>query len=121
MNATIIHKTIVSESVLDNLANALPGIIADALELPGGKMAIVKPEQLALHFTQASKRDVGSDIKIMIFARNLLMRSAGEKEPAKDILDSVVALSSKPGEEHSIDVRVYLAAINKSEHLPCKQ
>ena len=116
MNATIIHKSTVKNSILDNLAMALPGIISDALELPGGKLAIVKPEQVALEFSQASPRDTGSDIKIMVFARNLIMRSSNEKELAKEILEKVVLLTTKPDEEYSIDVRLYLVEIGAAEH-----
>lgn len=118
MNATIIHKTHVKESVLDNMAMALPGIIADALELPGGKLAIVKPEQVSLEFSQASARDVGPDIKIMVFAKNLTPRSTQEKELAKEILDKVVMLTTKPGEDYSIDIRLYLMVVGAAEHVP---
>jgi hypothetical protein len=116
MNATIIHKANVKDAVLDNLAMALPGIISDALELPGGKLAIVKPEHVALEFSQASPRDTGSDIKIMVFARNLIMRSSNETELAKEILEKVVLLTTKPAEEYSIDVRLYLMEIGVAEH-----
>jgi hypothetical protein len=116
MNATIIHKTNVKNAVLDNLAMALPNIISDALELPGGKLAILKPDQVALEFSQASPRDTGSDIKIMVFARSLILRSSNEKELAKEILEKVVLLTTKPGEEYSIDVRLYLMEIGAAEH-----
>jgi hypothetical protein len=118
MNATIIHKAQVKDAVMDNLAMALPGIIADALELPGGKLAIVKPEQVSLEFSQASSRDVGSDIKIMVFARNLPPRLRREKDLAKEILEKVVMLASKPGDEHSIDIRIYLMEVGVAEHVP---
>lgn len=120
MNATIVHKAHVKSSVLDNLAMALPGIIADALELPGGKLAIVKPEQVSLEFIQASPRDVGSDIKIMVFAKNLAPRSTQEKDLAREILEKVVLLTTKPGEEYSIDTRLYLMIVGVAEHLPGK-
>ena len=121
MNATIVYKTNVKDSILDNLAKALQGIIADALEVPGGKMAIVKPEQVSLEFSQASPRDVGSDIKIMIFARSLFPRSSREKELAAEILEKVVSISVKPDEEHSIDIRLYLLEIGAEEHIPGHQ
>ena len=121
MNATIVYKTNVKDSILDNLAKALPGIIADALEVPGGKMAIVKPEQVSLEFSQASPRDVGSDIKIMIFARSLFPRSSREKELAAEILEKVVSISVKHDEEHSIDIRLYLLEIGAEEHIPGHQ
>jgi hypothetical protein len=116
MNATIIHKSNVKNAVLDNLALALPGIIADALEVPGGNIAIVKPEQVSLEFSQASPRDVGSDIKIMVFARSLIPRSSNEKDLAKEILEKVVLLTTKPGEEYSVDIRLYLMEIGVAEH-----
>ena len=117
MNATIIHKTNVKNAVLDNLAMALPDIISDALELPGGKLAILKPEQVALEFSQASPRDTGSDIKIMVFARNLAQRSSKKKDLAKEILEKVVSLTPKSGEQYSVDIRLYLMEIGAAEHL----
>ncbi len=116
MNAMIIHKTNVKNEVLDNLAMALPDIISDSLELPGGKLAILKPEQVALEFSQASPRDTGSDIKIMVFARSLILRSSNEKELANEILKKVVLLATKSGEEYSIDVRLYLMEIGAADH-----
>jgi hypothetical protein len=118
MNSTIIHRVHVSGSVLDNLAKALPGIISDALEVAGGNLAILKPNQVSLEFSQASPRDVGSDIKIIIFARNLTPRSSKEKDLAKEILEKVVFLACKPGEEYSIDIRLYLMEVGVAEHLP---
>ncbi len=117
MNATIIHKENVTDSLLDNLAKSLPGILADTLEAPGGRAAIVKPEQISLEFSKASPRDVGSDIKIMIFARELPSRASREKEMAKKILESVVSLPTKPGETHTIDVRLYLMVVGVAEYI----
>lgn len=116
MNATIIHKTNVSSEVLDNLANKLPSILANALEVPGGKLAILKPEQVSLEFSQASPRDVGSDIKIMVFARSIVPRSSKEKDLAREILEKVISLSTASGEEHSVDIRLYLMEIGAAEH-----
>ena len=118
MNTVIVHKTDVKGSVLDNLAKALPGIIADALELPDGKLAIVNPKQVSLEFFQASPRDVGSDIKIMIFARSFSLRTAKKNDLAKEILEKIVLLLNKPGEEHSIDIRLYFMDIGLAEHSP---
>lgn len=116
MNATIIHKTNVTDTVLDNLAKALPGILADTLEAPGGRAAIVKPEQISLEFSQASPRDVGSDIKIIIFARELPSRASREKEMALKILESIASLpsiiSSTP---LTMDVRLYLMVVGAAE------
>lgn len=118
MNSTVVHKINVKSSVLDELAKELPDIISNALELPGGRAAILKPEQVALEFTEASARDTGSDIKIMIFGRNLILRSSNKKELAKEILEKVVLLSTNPGDEYSIDVRLYLIDIGAAEHSP---
>ena len=116
MNATIIHKTIVNSAVLDVLAKGLPGIIADALEVAGGKMAILKPEQVSLEFSQASPRDVGSDIKIMVFARSIVPRSSKEKDLAKGILEKVIALTTTSGEDYSVDIRLYLMEVGAAEY-----
>jgi len=116
MNAMIVHKINVKSSVMDALAKELPDIISDALELPGGKLAILKPEQVALEFSEASPRDTGSDIKIMLFARNLILRSSNDKELANKILENVVLLTTKLGDEYSIDVRLYLVEIGAAEH-----
>jgi len=118
MNATIVHKTNVKSGVLDELAKKLPGIIADELEVAGGKVAILKPEQISLEFSQASPRDVGSDIKIMVFARSIVPRSSKEKDLAKEILEKVISLATKPGEEYSVDIRLYLMEIGAAEHSP---
>ncbi len=115
MNTTIIHKANVSDIILDNLAQALPGILADTLEAPGGRAAIVKPDQISLVFSQASPRDIGSDIKILTFAKDLPSRASREKEMAKKILESIVSLPSKPGETHTIDVRLYLMVVGVAE------
>lgn len=116
MNATIVHKTNVTSGVLDDLARELPGILADELEVPGGNMAILKPAQVSLEFSQASLRDVGSDIKIMVFAKGIFPRLSNEKELAKKILEKVVLLITKPGGEYSVDIRLYFMEIGVAEH-----
>jgi hypothetical protein len=115
MNTTITHRANVSDAVLDDLAKALPGILADTLEAPGGRAAIVKPDQISLVFSQASARDIGSDIKIMIFAKELPSRASREKEMANKILDAIMQLPSKPGDAHKIDVRLYLLIVGVAE------
>ena len=115
MNVTIVHQKNVSETLLDDMAKALPGILADTLEVAGGRAAIVKPEQVSLEFIQASHRDSGSDIKLMIFAKELPSRAAREKEMAKKIIDSIVSLPTKPGDNYTIDVRLYLMVIGAAE------
>ena len=116
MNATIIHKINVKDGVLDVLAKGVPGILAHALEVAGGKLAILKPGQVSLVFSQASHRDVGSDIKIMVFARSIAPRSSKEKNLAQEILEKVTSLITTSGEEYSVDIRLYLMEIGAAEH-----
>ena len=116
MNVSIVSKSIVKSNVLDELAKGMPIIISGVLEMPGGKLAILKPEQISLAFSQASSRDVGSDIRIMAFARSNDPRSSTETELAKTILEKVVTLITKSGEEYSVDVRLYLIEIGAAEH-----
>ncbi|MDD2899154.1 MAG: hypothetical protein PHI31_10625 [Desulfuromonadaceae bacterium] len=118
MNALIINKATVKDSVLDGLAQELPVIIANVMEVPGGNVALVKPENVSLEFSQASPRDVGSDIRISIFARKNAPRSSTEKELAKEILDGVLALVSTFKEKYSVDIRLYLMDIAAAEHTP---
>ena len=116
MNATIINKLNVKSSVLDSLAKELPTIIAEVLQVPGGNLALLKPEQVSLEFSQASTRDVGSDIRIMVFARSNDPRTLTENDRAKAILDKVIALIAGSGEECSVDIRLYLMEIGAAEH-----
>ncbi len=116
MNATIVHKTNVKDDVLDALAKGLPGILADTLEVAGGKVAILKPGQVSLEFSQASPRDIGSDIKIMVFARSLFPRTSKEKDLAIEILEKVVSLTTTPDIDHSVDIRLYLMDVGVAEH-----
>ena len=116
MNATIIYKPDVKNSVLDGLAKELPVIIAETMEVPGGNLARVKPVQISLEFSQANPRDVGSDIRIMVFARSNDPRTSTENDRAKAILDRVIALITKSGEECSVDIRLYLMEIGAAEH-----
>jgi hypothetical protein len=116
MNATIIHKPNVKSSVLDKLARELPVIIADVMQVPGGNLAIVRPEQVSLEFTQASPRDIGSDIKIILFARSNKLRTSTENDRAKAILEKVVALIARLNEECSVDIRLYLMEVGAAEH-----
>ena len=116
MNALIINKPNVKGSVLDGLSKELPVIIAEVMDVPGGNLAIVKPKQVSLEFSQASFRDVGSEIRIMIFARSNTPRTSTEDVRAKTILEKVVASITKCGEECSVDVRLYLMEIGAAEH-----
>ena len=116
MNAKIIHKPNVKSSVLDELAKELPTIIAEVLQVPGGNMALLKPNQVSLEFTQASLRDVGSDIRIMVFARSNEPRTSTENDRTKAILEKVVALIATSGEGCSVDIRLYLMEVGAAEH-----
>ena len=116
MNTSIIYKPLVSNEVLDALANELPAIIAAALEIPGGRLAILKPEQVSLEFSQASPRDVGSDIRIMVFARSNDPRASTENNLAKSILEKVITLVEKSGGKHSVNIRLYLMEIGVAEY-----
>lgn len=116
MNAAIISKVKVKDSVLDDLARELPAIIAADLEVPGGRLARVRPEEVSLEFSRASLRDVGADIRIMVFARRNEPRVLTENERAKAIMEKVIALTAMSGEEYSVDVRLYLVEIGVAVH-----
>jgi len=118
MNASIIYKTNVKSNVLDELARELPVIIAEVMTVPGGNVARLKPEQVSLVFSQASTRDVGSDIKIILFAKSNDFRTSTGHDRANEILEKVVALNSRSGQECSVDVRLYFMEIAAAEHSP---
>jgi hypothetical protein len=116
MNASIISKANVKNSTLDILALQLPVIIAEVLDVHGGNVARVKPEQISLEFSPASSRDIGSDIRIMVYARRNDPRIMTENERAKTILEKVIASLAPSAEQYSIDVRLYLMEIGAAEH-----
>ncbi len=116
MNVSIVYKTNVTSGLLDDMARELPAIFSEVLEVPGGKLAILKPEQVSLQFYQASPYDVGSDISVMVFARTNIPRASSEKNLAKEILKKVVALVTESGEKHSVNIRLYLMEIGVAEH-----
>lgn len=118
MNVAIVHKANVNDEVLDALAKELPSIISALLQIRGGNMAILKPEQISLQFSQASARDIGADIRIMVLARSLGPRTAAENKLASAILEKVVALVLSIGADCSITVRLYLTEIGAAEHSP---
>jgi hypothetical protein len=115
MNVSVISKPIVSDRILDELARELPTIISDIISVPGGNLAMLRPEQVSLAFSLASTRDVGSEIRIMLFARQNDPRSSTENECAKSILEKINALFVKSGESYSVDVRLYLMEIGRAE------
>jgi hypothetical protein len=116
MNASIISKVNVKNSALDILAVQLPVIIAGVLDVHGGNVARVKPEQISLEFSPASPRDIGSDIRIMVYAKRNDPRIMTENERAKTILEKVIAALAPSAEHYSIDVRLYLMEIGAAEH-----
>jgi hypothetical protein len=118
MNVSVINKSNVKDGALDDLAKELPIIISKVLEVPGGRMAILKPEQVSLDFCQASVRDVGSDIRIKVLARCNEPRTEAEYDLVKEILEKVVAVIKKSGEEYSVDVRLYLMEIAAADYSP---
>jgi hypothetical protein len=118
MNVSIVYRSNVEGSVLDDLAKNMPDIFSEVLEVPGGKLAILKPEQVSLQFSEASTRDVGSDIRVMVFARTNIPRASTEKNLANMILKKVIALFTKSGKKYSVNVRLYLMEIGVAEYSP---
>lgn len=116
MNSEIICKSRVKEEVLDCLAAELPTVIANAMIVPGGHLAMVKPEQIALEFIQASSRDTGPDIRIKVFARKNTPRELTEHERAQSILTKTISLVNQTGNDYSMDVRIYLMDIGTAEY-----
>ena len=117
MNVEIIHKAKVTDGVLDILAGKLPSIISGLLEVPGGKLAILKPEQISLQFSLASARDIGSDIRINVLARSIGPRTSAENKLAAKVLDQIVALDAIK-EQCSVTIRLYLTEIGAAEFSP---
>ena len=115
MNAAIIHKECVKSSVLDELAKQLPAIIAEVMQVPGGHLAMLQPKQVSLEFTLASPRDIGSDLRIIIFARSNDPRTATENDRAEAILEKVISLIVNTDEKYSVDIRLYLMEIGTAE------
>lgn len=118
MNVTIIHKAEVKDEVLDALGSELPAIISSLLEVRGGKVAILKPEQISLQFSQASSRDVGPDLRVIVLARSIGPRTAAENKLAAAILERIVALNNRLGQDYAISIRLYLTEIGAAEHTP---
>jgi len=117
MNVSIVYRENVTDGVLDDLARQLPVIISDVLEVPGGNLAILKPDQVSLMFSRADSRDVGADIRIMMFARYNNVRVKTENTRTAAILERVKELIARQGADCSVNVRLYLMEIGASEHL----
>jgi len=118
MNVEIIYKENIEGAVLDGLAEKLPSIISGLLEVPGGKLAVLKPEQISLQFSVASPRDIGSDIRIIVLARSISPRTSVENKLASSVLEQVVALMGKLGAKCSVTIRLYLTEIGAAEYSP---
>lgn len=116
MNVSIIYKPSVRSEVLDQIAMELPAIISGVLEIAGGKLAIIKPEQIALAFSEASSRDVGQDIRIMVFARINDQRIRNKTSHAEEILEKLVDLMAGAGGAYSTNVRLYFTEIGMAQH-----
>jgi len=117
MNVTVITKSNVKSEALDIMAKELPAIISGLLEVPGGYMALLKPEQVSLEFSEASARDVGSDIRIKILASSNEPRLSSKHSLAREILEKIVTLFSNFADNYSIDIRLYLMEIGVAEHV----
>lgn len=115
MNARIIHKQNVGEGLLDRLAQELPAIIAEVMEVPGGRLALLSPEQVSLEFSPASARDVGMDLRIIVFARSNTPRTATENDRAQAIRNRVLTAIAGVGGECSVDIRLYLMEIGAAQ------
>lgn len=115
MNVKIVYMPTVASSVLDDVARELPDIISEVLEVAGGKLAILKRDQVALEFSQSSPRDTGSDIRIMVYARNINPRTSTECNQAKIILDKIISLVTRSGTKCSVNVRLYFMEIRAAE------
>jgi len=115
MNVQIIYKAGVMDAVLDSLADKLPSIISGLLEIPGGRVAVLRPEQISLQFSLASARDIGSDIRIIVLARSIGPRTSAGNKLATAILDQVIALVAATGEKCSVTIRLYLTEIGAAE------
>ncbi len=108
LQTLIFHQKIVSDNVLDQLQAKLPAIIADVLQVPGGNMALLEAEQISLHFMEASRRDVGKNINVLIYAGLNEPRQIDRANRANRIREDIVALI---GADFTIDVRLYLQYI----------
>jgi hypothetical protein len=116
MNVKIVYMSKVTSNVLDDLAREMPVIISEVLEVAGGKLAILKKDQVSLEFSQSSTRDTGADIRIMVYARNIDPRTSTQYNQAKTILERVVTLVTKSGSEFSVNIRIYFMEIKAAEH-----
>ena len=116
MNVKIVYMPNVTNNVLDDLAREMPVIISEVLEVAGGKLAILKKDQVSLEFSQSNSRDTGADIRIMVYARNIDPRTSTQNNQAKTILEKVVSLVSISGAEYSVNIRIYFMEIRAAEH-----
>ncbi len=118
LQTLIFHQEIVSDAALDQLQANLPGIVAGVLQVPGGNMALLEAEQISLHFIAASRRDVGKNLHILIYAGLNEPRQRDRTNRANKIKEEIGALI---GGEYTIDVRIYLQYIGAAEDMAVPQ
>ena len=118
LQTLIFHQEKVSDRALDQLQANLPVIIADVLRVPGGNLALLESGQISLHFIEASRRDVGKNIHVLIYAGLNEPRQADRTDRAKKIRQEIVALI---GDEYTVDVRLYLQYIGAGEEIIVRQ
>lgn len=112
LQTLIFHQEVVSDHALDRLQVSLPSIIADVLRVPGGNVALLEAQQISLHFIQASPRDVGKNINLLIYASLNEPRRSDKTKRATKIRDEIVALI---GNDYTVDVRLYLQEIGAAQ------
>ncbi|BCS54353.1 hypothetical protein [Geobacter sp. SVR] len=115
MNVSITYRAHIEDGVLDELAGQLPVIIAKVLEVPGGNLARLKPDQISLSFSQASPRDTGADIRIIAFAKSNFARKSTENDLAHQILEKVTDVTGTSAQKCSVNIRLYLMEIGTAE------
>ncbi len=118
LQTVIFHQKIVSDAALDQIQANLPTIVADVLRVPGGNLALLEAQQISLHFIEASRRDVGKNIHVLIYAGLNDPRQADRTNRAKKIREEIVTLI---GDEYSVDVRLYLQYIGAAEEVIVRQ
>jgi pyruvate/2-oxoglutarate/acetoin dehydrogenase E1 component len=116
MNIKIVYNPNTSENVLNELAKELPVIISETLEVAGGKVAILKQDQVALEFSRAETRDTGADIRIMVYARDINPRTSASENQANTILERIIPIITGSGSKCSVNVRLYFMEIRAAEY-----
>jgi hypothetical protein len=118
LQTLIFHQKIVPDHLLDQLQENLPAIIADILRVPGGNLALLEARQISLHFIEASRRDVGKNIHVLIYAGLNEPRQTDRTNRANKIREEIFSLI---GNEYTVDVRLYLQYIGAAEDINVRQ